>query len=110
MAEICSSPLDETIAAIASPPGGAARGIVRLSGPRVWDCLAACFQTEPGECPESGAAAGLAGSAAPSPLTPLPQGERGMRATGLPVPAPGATGLPVPFLRPTVIAGMVCLP
>ena len=28
-------PLDDTIAAIASPPGGAARGIVRVSGPNV---------------------------------------------------------------------------
>ena len=33
-------PLDDTIAAIASPPGGAARGIVRISGPRAMECLA----------------------------------------------------------------------
>lgn len=32
-------PLDDTIVAIASPPGGAARGIVRLSGPRAVACL-----------------------------------------------------------------------
>ena len=32
-------PLDDTIAAVASPPGGAARAIVRLSGPRMRDCL-----------------------------------------------------------------------
>lgn len=32
-------PLDDTIAAIASPPGGAARGIVRLSGPRAMEIL-----------------------------------------------------------------------
>lgn len=32
-------PLDDTIVAIASPPGGAARGIVRLSGPRAFECL-----------------------------------------------------------------------
>jgi tRNA modification GTPase len=31
-------PLDDTIVAIASPPGGAARGIVRLSGPEALDC------------------------------------------------------------------------
>ena len=37
-------PPDDTIVAIASPPGGAARGIVRLSGPRVRASLAACFQ------------------------------------------------------------------
>ncbi|MHB1036533.1 MAG: tRNA modification GTPase [Pirellulales bacterium] len=34
--------LDDTIAAIASAPGGAARGIVRLSGPDVPACLAKC--------------------------------------------------------------------
>jgi tRNA modification GTPase len=39
--------LDDTIAAIASPPGGAARGIVRLSGPGVQHCLTACFHAEP---------------------------------------------------------------
>ena len=31
--------LDDTIAAIASAPGGAARGIVRLSGPRAIECV-----------------------------------------------------------------------
>ena len=36
-------PLDDTIAAIASAPGGAARGIVRLSGPGVLACLRAVF-------------------------------------------------------------------
>ena len=36
-------PLDDTIAAIASPPGGAARGIVRLSGPAAWHCIANLF-------------------------------------------------------------------
>ena len=36
--------LDDTIAAIASPPGGAARGIVRISGPRAFDCLADLFR------------------------------------------------------------------
>ena len=39
--------LDDTIAAIASPPGGAARGIVRLSGPGVRDCLERCFRPDP---------------------------------------------------------------
>jgi tRNA modification GTPase len=33
----------DTIAAIASAPGGAARGIVRLSGPRVVECVAQLF-------------------------------------------------------------------
>ena len=41
-------PLDDTIAAIASPPGGAARGIVRLSGPQAIDCLAQFFQPATG--------------------------------------------------------------
>jgi tRNA modification GTPase len=36
--------LDDTIAAIASPPGGAARGIVRISGPSAMECLAGLFQ------------------------------------------------------------------
>jgi tRNA modification GTPase len=39
--------LDDTIAAIASPPGGAARGIVRLSGPGLRDCLERCFRPDP---------------------------------------------------------------
>lgn len=36
--------VDDTIVAIASPPGGGPRGIVRLSGPRLVNCLVACFQ------------------------------------------------------------------
>ena len=39
--------LDDTIAAIASPPGGGARGIVRLSGPRLRACLEDCFRPSP---------------------------------------------------------------
>jgi tRNA modification GTPase len=38
--------LDDTIAAIASPRGGAARGIVRLSGPAVEHCVNACFRPQ----------------------------------------------------------------
>jgi tRNA modification GTPase len=38
-------PLDDTIAAIASAPGGAARGIVRISGPNVLLCLRAIFHS-----------------------------------------------------------------
>jgi tRNA modification GTPase len=37
-------PLDDTIAAIASAPGGAARGIVRISGPNALECLERVFQ------------------------------------------------------------------
>ncbi|MCH7728162.1 MAG: 50S ribosome-binding GTPase, partial [Planctomycetes bacterium] len=36
--------LEDTIAAIASAPGGAFRGVVRLSGPDVANCLNRCFQ------------------------------------------------------------------
>jgi tRNA modification GTPase len=39
--------LDETIAAIASPPGGAARGIVRLTGPGLRNCLERGFRPQP---------------------------------------------------------------
>ncbi len=35
---------DDTIAAIASAPGGGVRGIVRVSGPDVLSCLLACFE------------------------------------------------------------------
>jgi len=40
--------LDDTIAAIASPPGGAARGIVRISGPQALDCLGSLFRPDDG--------------------------------------------------------------
>lgn len=42
-------PLDDTIAAVASAPGGAARGIVRLSGPGVTACLQTCFRADDGQ-------------------------------------------------------------
>lgn len=35
--------LEDTIVAVASPPGGGVRGIIRLAGPRVGECLARCF-------------------------------------------------------------------
>lgn len=38
--------VDETIAAIASAPGGAMRGIIRLSGPDVVRCLSSCFRAD----------------------------------------------------------------
>jgi tRNA modification GTPase len=40
--------LDDTIAAVASPPGGAARGIVRTSGAGVAECLAKVFRPASG--------------------------------------------------------------
>jgi len=42
-------PLDDTIAAIASAPGGAARGIVRLSGPDAAGAVQPLFRTAAGE-------------------------------------------------------------
>ena len=36
----------DTIAAIASAPGGALRGILRVSGPRTLECLEGCFEKE----------------------------------------------------------------
>jgi tRNA modification GTPase len=39
--------LDDTIVAVASPPGGAARGVVRLSGPRLRSVLEGCFRPDP---------------------------------------------------------------
>jgi len=35
--------LDDTIVAIASPPGGGIRGIIRMAGPGVGECLSRCF-------------------------------------------------------------------
>lgn len=46
--------LDDTIAAIASPPGGGLRGIVRLSGAGVSDVVAAVFQPDAGGSATSG--------------------------------------------------------
>jgi tRNA modification GTPase len=42
-------PLDDTIVAIVSPPGGAARGILRISGPDAFDCLERYFQPDNGQ-------------------------------------------------------------
>ena len=38
----------ETIAAIATPPGPALRGIVRVSGPQTVECLSQCFRADDG--------------------------------------------------------------
>lgn len=40
---------DDTIAAVASPQGGAMRGIVRVSGPQTIACLVQCFDGKEGE-------------------------------------------------------------
>ena len=36
--------IDDTIAAIASAPGGAFRGIIRISGPKCLECVERCFE------------------------------------------------------------------
>ena len=55
--------IDDTIAAIASAPGGAARGIVRLSGPDVLSIIEACFRPRDGQVlRELSSAAALSGS------------------------------------------------
>lgn len=41
--------LDDTICAVASAPGGAARGIVRISGPGVLATISHCFRSAAGE-------------------------------------------------------------
>src|SRR5262249_1650791 len=38
--------LDDTIAAIASPPGGAGRGMVRVTGPPAIAVIGRCFQPD----------------------------------------------------------------
>jgi len=67
-------PLDDTIAAIASPPGGAARGIVRMSGPDVGTCLRRVFRAgDVAAFPAVTRASMIAGSLLLGPsLSPLP--------------------------------------
>ena len=66
--------VDDTIVAIASAPGGGPRGIVRLSGPRVLPCLAACFRPVADEDLRSirRVSRVVGDFTLPSPLPPLP--------------------------------------
>jgi len=67
-------PLDDTIAAVSSPPGGAARGIVRLSGPDVRKCVEKVFRAD-GRLPDPALSrsAVIAGSLVITGMTsPLP--------------------------------------
>ncbi|HEY1067677.1 MAG TPA: GTPase [Pirellulales bacterium] len=41
--------LDDVIVAVGSAPGGAARGVVRLTGPKLAECLGRCFVAASGE-------------------------------------------------------------
>jgi tRNA modification GTPase len=63
---------DDTIAAIASAPGGSLRGIVRLSGPHTTAVIASCFRANSGEALSDLAAAsvveGVFTTAAAAPL------------------------------------------
>ena len=43
---MASLDIDDTIAAIASPPGASERGIVRVSGPDTIKCVAGCFHAD----------------------------------------------------------------
>jgi tRNA modification GTPase len=52
--------LDDTIAAIASPPGGAARGIIRLSGPIAHQCAMQFFEPAVGRVSNSSKNVGVA--------------------------------------------------
>ncbi len=72
-------PLDDTIAAIASPPGGAARGMVRISGPRTLEVVRRFFQPDdrtelsPPASWETGRPSAMAGSLRlPQMASPLP--------------------------------------
>ncbi|MHC4403444.1 MAG: tRNA modification GTPase [Planctomycetota bacterium] len=52
-------PLDDSIVAIASPLGGAARGILRLSGPDALACVERLFQADDRRAPSSVTAASV---------------------------------------------------
>jgi len=86
---------DDTIVAIASPAGAAARGIVRLSGPDVARCLRRCFTpTDRAELPADGRPVVLRGSfelSGATGVSPVPDKEPGQND-----PAP--TSLPCDLL------------
>src|SRR5687768_13991443 len=67
-------PLDDTIAAVASAPGGAGRGIVRMSGPHAVACLQKCFVPAKGiDLAAVHQPAAIAGELRlPAPFAPLP--------------------------------------
>ena len=58
----------DTIAAVASAPGGAARGIIRISGPRALECLASI-----GDSTETSLPTGLRGASASAGSLVLPE-------------------------------------
>ena len=66
--------LDDTIVAVASPPGGAARGVVRLSGPAAAAVVAQCFHpNDPDALRAVRAPTALAGQLClGGPFAPLP--------------------------------------
>jgi tRNA modification GTPase len=92
--------LDDTIAAIASAPGGAARGIVRLSGPAVERCLDAIFRAT-SECVDH--CVGVA--VAPPPHRSALTSQEGGSSTATPTSA--STGFAE---SPCIISGDLRLP
>ena len=102
--------LDDTIAAIASPPGGAARGIIRVTGSRVRDCLEPLFRPgEPGKVPGKGDRHHLRQMGEPG------KGDRHHLRQMEPVPFSLPQMEPVPFslaplTRPTAVPGLLWLP
>ena len=64
--------LDDTIAAIASPAGGGARGILRLTGPDVGLCLERVFRALPDFSAVAAASAFPGVLVLPGPASPLP--------------------------------------
>lgn len=63
-------PLDDTIAAIASAPGGGPRGIVRLSGPATAACLRSLLT--PGDAPIPNRTLAMTTQLEVAPVAPLP--------------------------------------
>ena len=103
--------LDDTIVAIASPPGGAARGIVRLSGPEAVACFDESFRADDADRPlEPTAAVAVPGSLCldevPAPLPcELYVWPAGRSYTGQPVAEIHTIGSP-PLLE--AVVGRFC--
>lgn len=68
--------VEDTIAAIASPPGGAARGIVRLSGPRAVACVERVFRPDGDVEPATARSAGCIAGTAQLELCKQPSGAK----------------------------------
>jgi tRNA modification GTPase len=89
--------VDDTIVAVASPQGGGARGIVRISGPAAWDCAAVLFR------PSAGQVIGnqQVGNQQDRPMTGRPRASPAVSGQEPAFPRPP---------RPAVISGQLHLP